>query len=261
MNIYITGDIHGSPGAIRSRIAQIEDPTEEDVIIVCGDAGFEYTSQYIMDSAKKAAAKFPGSWIILRGNHDSRYWEDHADLKYNANGRLRVTPHGTWSLTDNKLYLYQKQYPNIKYVRDDGGIYQVGNYNFLFIPGAFSVDKDYRLINGFPWNSKEQLNFTEYLRLLDIVCAYNNIQKPIDFVVGHTFPLSLQPYYRYLFLDFIDQSKVDNKMEQKLDELKRRFEQNPYFKHYFGGHFHDDKELTDKYTMLYNTVADIKDYI
>lgn len=58
--IFCCGDIHGAGYNITSLITQIDEPTEDDIIIICGDAGFEYGT-YIQGAAKKIAAKFPGT--------------------------------------------------------------------------------------------------------------------------------------------------------------------------------------------------------
>lgn len=94
---------------------------------------------------------------------------------------------------------------------------------------------------------------------ITINCNENNI--PIDFVVGHTFPLHRKPYYQQLFLTGLDQSSVDDNMEKFLDILSIEFEKNPSFKQYFGGHFHGDLVMGNKYTMLYRLVENIEDYI
>lgn len=260
--IFITGDKHASTQDILSTILQIDNPKEDDKIIICGDAGFEYMN-YIQGNAKRTARKFPGSWIVLRGNHDSRYWAAHCDmicdLKINS---YKWLPHTTWSFTKDGKYLYEKKYPNILYVQDEGGLYNIEGYNFLFIPGAYSVDKHYRLETHKPWNPQEQLSIEEQIRLINLVgdCNKNNI--PIDFAIGHTFPYQLEPCYKYLFLNFIDQSLIDKTMEKFLNELSFMFEQNFAFKHYFGGHFHSNiYNMRNKYTMLYNDIINIEDYI
>lgn len=259
--IFCCGDVHGAGYDITSLIAQIKNPAEDDIIIMCGDAGFEYGT-YIQGSAKKAAAKFPGIWIVMRGNHDNRYWEEHCEIRYDNNHEpCQWTPHQGWEFTEDGQYLYQKKYPNIKYVNDTGGLYTINNYNFLFVPGAYSVDKHYRLETRRPWNPKEQLTYKEQHHLLDITIDCNKNNIPIDFVIGHTFPLSKEPWYQHLFLDFIDQSKVDKSTEQFLDILRKEFEKNPAFKHYFGGHFHSDIKMGNKYTMLYHIIAELTDYI
>lgn len=258
--IFVCGDIHGSAENIRLILAQIDNPTEKDIIIICGDAGFEYET-HIQFSAKTAAAKFPGSWIVLRGNHDSRYWKEHCNIPRGEQENINNwKPRYGWAFDEN-LFLYEKKYPNIKYECDCGSLRTIGDYNFLFVPGAYSVDKYYRLETHRPWNPNEQLTYKEQHKLLDIVIEANEKQIPIDFVIGHTFPLHRKPYYQQLFLIGLDQSSVDDNMEKFLDILSTEFEKNPSFKQYFGGHFHGDLVMGNKYTMLYRLVENIEDYI
>lgn len=255
--IFCCGDIHGSAQRIKNIISQIDNPKEDDKIIICGDAGFEYMES-IQGAAKKAAKKFSGSWIVLRGNHDSRYWEAHCDIKYDrAQNPCEWLPHNGWLFTENDQYLYQKKYSNILYVSDAGGLYNIEGYNFLFLPGAYSVDKDYRLQTHRPWNPKEQLSFREQYYLLDLVDSCNR-NIPIDFVISHTFPLSWEPAYAWLFLNGIDQSKVDKSTEKFLDEIEKKLYNN--YIHWFGGHFHYDMIINEKATMLFNKVIEIGEY-
>lgn len=254
--VYVTGDVHGSAAAINSVINQIENPAEDDIIIICGDAGFEYQT-YVMGQAKRATKKFPGTWIVMRGNHDSSYWYEHTH--WDEDKRDFIANAG-WSFTEDNLYLYQNKYPNIKYVSDNGCILNINDYNILFCPGAYSVDKYYRLRNGYPWNPNEQLNSKQREDLYNLVKDWLDIGLDIDFVIGHTFPLKYEDKLRYLFMSGIDQSTVDKTTEAWLDEMAELFENAPAFKHYFGGHYHDDHELNQKYTMLYHTVINLEDY-
>ena len=260
--IFICGDQHGAGYNISRTISQIDNPKEDDKIIICGDAGFEYMN-YIQGAAKKAAKKFPGSWIVVRGNHDSCYWAAHCDIEYDSKGNpCKWQPHDGWLFTKDGQYIYQKKYPNILYVYDAGGLYHIDEYNFLFVPGAYSVDKYYRLETHRPWNPQEQLTSKEQMNLINLVSDCNHHNIPIDFVVGHTCPLNIEPYYKHLFFDFIDQSSVDKTTEKFLNGLSFMFEKNFAFKHYFGGHFHSDiYNMKNKYTMLYYDVVNIKDYI
>ena len=252
--IFVCADIHGSATAIRNIINQIESPQKNDIIIVAGDAGFEYDTS-IMGSAKKAAKKFPGTFIVMRGNHDSSYWYEHTENQSDEDVKAR----DGWTVENG--FLYQNKYPNIWYVYDNGGIYSIGDYNFLFLPGAYSIDKDYRLRRGFPYNKNEQLDYSVMCELIDLVKSWNDNGFPIDFVIGHTFPRKLEPLYNYLFLSNFDQSNVDHRTEQWLDQMADLFEVNPDFKQYFGGHFHDTKSLNDKYTMVYQIPINVKKWI
>lgn len=241
--IFICADIHGEATAIRNIINAIDKPTEKDIIIVAGDAGFEY-GNYNMGAAKRAARKFPGKWIVMRGNHDNCYMRDHAKDE-------------SWSFLENDDYIYQNKYPNILYIRDSGGIYTINDLVFLFLPGAYSVDKYYRLRNHYPYNENEQLSIYEMNELIDIVKFWNLQGFPINYVVGHTFPKWLEPYYSYLFISSLNQSNIDKTTEMWLGEMSEHFEKNPDFKMYYGGHFHDERRLTDKYMMVYQNPIEI----
>lgn len=248
MSIYITGDIHGNASNVRNIISQIKNPSKEDFIIVAGDAGFEY-EQYIMGQAKKAARKFPGTWIVLRGNHDSRYWNHEGDQGWEIITYLGCD------------YLRQTKYPNIWYLPDQGCIYRLGDFNILFIPGAYSVDKWYRLRSNYPWNPREQLSIKEQNDLDLLMVEWVDLGFDIDFVVGHTFPSKMEKYYDDLFMEGLNQATIDKSMESWLNHMSQFYETIPSFKHYFGGHFHDDRQLNDKYTMLYHNVENLADYV
>ena len=113
--VFITGDIHGNHLSVANIINRIDNPTEDDYIIICGDAGLEYGS-YIAQSTKMIMNSFPGYWIILRGNHDTCYWRDHV---------THGAPHEGWSIIDD--YLIEDIYPHIRYIILDVGIF------FLFL--------------------------------------------------------------------------------------------------------------------------------
>ena len=157
-------------------------------------------------------------------------------------------------------YLYQNKYPNIWYVPDEGGIYNIEGYNILFIPGAYSVDKYYRQRMRYPWNPDEQLTDREKNELHLLLVEWTDMGFGIDFVIAHTFPLKKQPLYEDLFMEGLDQSHVDKTMELWLNQMADVYENVPEFKQYFGGHFHDDRVLDDKYTMLYHDVVNLANY-
>lgn len=158
-------------------------------------------------------------------------------------------------------YLRQKKYPNIWYLPDAGCIYRIQNFNILFIPGAYSVDKWHRLRNRYPWNSSEQLSAEERNELSLLVTEWIDLGFNIDFVIAHTFPFKMEKYYYDLFMPGLNQTTVDKTTEFWLDEMSNIYENAPEFKHYFGGHFHDDRQLSEKYTMLYNEIKNLADYV
>lgn len=251
MTIYLQGDLHGDLDNIKDCLAQIENPKEEDIIIVCGDASLEY-GKYNMGSCKKIMSKFPGTWLILRGNHDCRYWRKHT-----INIPDGLAPAAGWDFSEKfgEITLYQKKYPNIHYIDDCGGIYDINGYNCLFFPGAYSVDRAYRLTNDLPYEFEEQLTLTEFQDLNKQIMLN---KENIDFIFSHTAPLSCEELIKYLFIANINQATVDKTTEKYLDIVVNEI---PNFKHFFFGHYHDDKELNDKYTILYKKVVRLEDYV
>lgn len=242
LSIYIMGDIHGSQVELQKKLDNSGINLKmDDTVIVTGDAGLTY-GHFTMGSLKKMMHKIDCTWIIMRGNHDTLYWRDYED-----NDR--------WHTEDD--YLIQNKYPKIKYVRDEGGIYNIGGYNFLFVPGAYSVDKWYRLNNDLPYEPEEELTVSQLENLLTLSEKYKD---DIDFVIAHTFPKKLEPQIQYLFMSGIDQNQVSKQTELWLDDIMHEIHQGKNFKHYFGGHFHDDKQLAKRYTIVYKNILNVEDY-
>ena len=73
----------------------------------------------------------------------------------------------------------------------------------------------------------------------------------LDLVLSHTCPYSWQP--TDLFLNGLDQSTVDNSMEKWLEEVETRLN----YRHWLFAHFHDDRKINSKVTMLFNTIKNI----
>lgn len=252
--IFICADLHGSEYSCKGVVRKIKDATKEDILIIAGDAGLEY--DYVKnEGAKELLNAFSGKIIVMRGNHDSCYWAEHIKIINDKSFSIAAD----WDVLVNGQdeYLFEKRYPNILYVRDSGGIYTIGKYNFLFLPGAYSIDKEIRKLRDWPYNQNEQLTPQEKQELLDLTKDYTERGFPIDYVIGHTFPLKLEPLYNFLFLEGVDENKVDKKTEQWLDSMSEIFEKNKSFKKYYGGHMHKEMPLNSKYYMVYQNPIEL----
>ncbi len=232
--VYVIADIHGSLQSLQERIRLMPMLTEDDYIIIAGDAGLMY-GDYNMGSVKKFMKKLKCKFIIIRGNHDNRY-HDYA----------RQNP-DTWMFSDDGMYAWENKYPNILYVKDGGGVYSIGGNSILFIPGAYSVDKPYRLARGLPFETREELTIDEADNLLE-----EAEQVRFDYVVSHTCPYFLLPKLQYLFLDYVDQSKVSYWTEKICQAVYDNIGGN--YKAWYFGHFHDDRYFEEEnLTMVYNS--------
>ena len=233
--IYITGDIHGN----KRRLYEIKyfceqnHTTLNDYLIVLGDVGINYYKDIRDSILKNIIAELPITFVCIRGNHE-----------------LRLTDVSTYKEKEmfGDIVYQENEYPNIIFLKD-GGEYEINGMEFLAIGGAYSVDKDYRLLNGWNWFSNEQLSLDERNEISKKVNG-----KKYNYVLTHTCPFEWQP--TELFLPSIDQNKVDNSMEIWLGELERTI---TYDKWYFG-HFHGNKNM-GKYEMLFEKIKPIDMYI
>lgn len=223
--IYITGDIHGSLEPIFDLVEKYE-PKENDIIVILGDVAVNYTGRLRDKFIKEEMNNIGITIFCIHGNHENRPQNIASYQEKNWNGG-RV--------------LYEEDYPNILFPVD-GDIFELEGNRCIVIGGAYSVDKFYRLRNGYNWWPDEQPSPTikEYVEKQ----IKNN---KIDVVFSHTCP------YKYIptecFLSGIDQSKVDNSTEQWLDTIEEAIE----YKAWYLGHWHTDKRI-DKMHFLFHGV-------
>ena len=229
--LYITGDIHGAPARIRqlARFCADNQTTGEDVVILLGDVGANTYCDFRDLPVKTQLSRLPATFVCVRGNHEAR----PADVPAY---REKLMFGGT---------VYQEpDFPNLLFLQD-GGEYEILGKRVLAIGGAYSVDKDYRLMRGWQWFPNEQLSAEEQREILEKVRG-----RAFDLVLTHTCPFSWQP--TELFLPTIDQSRVDKSMEIFLGEVESSI---TYGKWYFG-HFHGNKNM-GRFEMLFDKIKAI----
>lgn len=259
--IMVCGDIHGDAAVFQYRIHNYFPTSDETDSIICvGDVGLSYDlfEGYALYHAM--FKNFKGNIYILRGNHDDRYWMNNIFIK-ESNGSCIETPKKGWYFEQalEPSYIYDSEYPNIKYLRDEGGIFKLNQYNILYIPGAYSIDKWYRLRRGLSYNPREQLSKEEMSKLYNDLVVWLECGNRIDYVISHTAPLQLEHAYEDLFIDGFPQDEVDKSTEIFLDKIYNLLDNN--YIHWYLGHFHDDRDLTDKVTMLYSQMVELGDKI
>lgn len=224
MNIFIIGDLHGDKNPIRNfyrnHIKGTPREQEENWLICLGDFGALYQFDYRDRNFKRDLSKYPFKYFVIRGNHEER-----------ASNRAIIEP-DLWEEVEcfGNTCLRQPAFPNIYYAKDEGGIYNIAGRKTLVIPGAYSVDKWYRLQNDWTWFPNEQLTLRERQNLEELV-----MDQHFNLVLSHTCPYSKMP--TDLFLRGIDQSSVDSTMERWLDHL----DNNITYDLWCWGHYHSDR--------------------
>lgn len=231
---FLAGDMHGSTFPVLYNMNEIINDSEDKdpshyAIILLGDVGFNYNKPDSWQSKKlkKKANKYGFRLYCLRGNH-----EDRADNNVNI--------HWNWDEDVRGVIGIEPEFPNIHYLNDKVDIYHFGGYKCLTVPGAFSVDKHYRLQMGWEWFPEEQLTEMEMANGLRL--AQDN---SFDFILSHTCPMSCIP--KHLFLNAVDQSKVDNTMEWWLEEVSNACN----WKYLCFAHYHSDEIIAPHVQLIY----------
>lgn len=222
--IYITGDTHSSFKRIEKFCAQLK-TQREDILIILGDAGINYSGERIDQKSKRFLESLPITLFCIHGNHEQR--------PYTISSYQEKIWH-------NGTVYYEEAYPHLLFAKD-GEIFDLNGKQTIVIGGAYSIDKMFRLIYGYGWWADEQPS--------EDIKAYveqqlETLDWKIDVVLSHTAPLKYEP--TEVFLTGIDQDQVDKSTEIWLDKIEDRLK---YWKWYCG-HYHTIKKV-DRLEIMY----------
>lgn len=228
----LVSDCHGQFGKFKSYQDEIKN-SEETAVIILGDVGLNTLKEHDSHTKNGLSKKYKFRIYCVRGNHEARPQDESGmELVYDED-------------VGGEVWL-QKQWKNIRYFKDYGE-YSIGGHSVFVIGGAYSVDKKYRLIMGWPWYANEQLTKEEMDNAYKM-CA----GKHYDFIFSHTCPYSWMP--TDLFLSSINQAEVDNSMEKWLEKVRTDV---PWGVWLFG-HYHADRLERPNVEMFYQETENLE---
>lgn len=272
--IYLCGDIHQEITPVYDFVNRLKERNinldKTDTIIFLGDFCANY---FCNGNPKEEEFKYDINNIgcrilVLRGNHEERiqnminkYPYKYVSSKLESNGYEYLVSNDNWYAMDpitNIRYYYEKNYPNIWYLPDEPCAFNLNGYSIFSLPGAYSVNKYYRLATGQRWFKDEQLTQEE----MDAVRSQPWSKIPrFDLIISHTCPISFEP--TDLFIPNLDQNVVDKTMERFLEDVRKRASYNAWC----WGHFHQYRnygkdELDSKHLMLFNDkLIELNDFL
>ena len=222
--IYITGDTHRDFRRLNNLCL-----STNDMIIVLGDAGINYYLNEEDYKYKQYLSKFKIKIFCIRGNHEER--------------AEKINTYKETDMFGGKVFV-EEEFPNLIFAKD-GEVYNIDGNKVLVIGGAYSIDKRYRILCGYPWFPGELLSKEEMQKILSKVKG-----NSFDVVLTHTSPYKYEP--REMFIKGVNQSMVDKSMEHFLDKI----EENIYYKKWYCGHYHTEKQI-DKLEFMYENIKKI----
>ena len=198
--IYITGDTHGNFEHIESFCKRMDTSTD-DILIILGDAGINFYGEEYDRRKKIYLNSLPITLFCIHGNHEQR--------PYTISSYKEKEWH-------EGIVYYEEEFSSILFAKD-GEIFDLDGKKTIVLGGAYSIDKYFRLLRGYPWWSDEQpsMEIKQY--------AEQRLEEQnwkIDIVLSHTGPLKFEP--REMFLEGIDQSRVDKSTEIWLDYIENK---------------------------------------
>lgn len=216
MAVYLTGDTHREFYRIQ-QFCERMDTTTKDVMIILGDAGINYYCDHRDNNLKNELAELPITLFCIHGNHEER--------PYLTGNYEEKEWHGG-------IAYIEEAYPNLIFAQD-GEIYDFNGKKAIAIGGAYSIDKYYRLSNGWQWFESEQ---ADEETMAYVEAQLDKCDWRVDYVFSHTVPIEYEP--TWAFIPGIDQSRVDKTMEKWL----QRISDNLNFEKWYAGHYHMESE-------------------
>ena len=232
--IFVKGDCHGDFYFLKQWCIN-NNTSKNDYLVLCGDAGINYYLNKAEENLKKEISECPITLICVHGNHEERP-KNIPSYKFQYDKKLKCN---VW---------YEEKYPNIIFPQD--GVIEISGHKCLILGGAYSIDKYYRIYGRLPWFPEEQMSNEDKERIFKILEKENSF----EYIFSHTAPLIYERELEELFIPGVSQYEIDKSMEQFLTEVHEKIN----FKHWFFGHFHDDFDLTEKVTILYKDIVELK---
>jgi len=226
--IYLTGDIHGHHSINKlasSRWPEGKTLTKNDYLIILGDFGLLwkeepdanelYWTEWLSDK--------PWTTLVVPGNHEN--WDRIYNLPI-------IEKFGAPIRKYNDSILFMKR----------GEIYNINNKLFFNMGGAFSIDRDDRILNKSWW--KEEIptikEFEHGFKKLD------EVGNQVDYILGHT--TSNYAIDRM----FTPHWKAEDLTANYFDVI----EDKVTFKRFYFGHWH--KDIDDKtHRCLYHNIIQL----
>ncbi len=227
--IFITGDTHAHIDIRKlgsKTFSKGENLTKNDYVIILGDFGLVWKDD---DATEKYWLKWLENkkWttLFIDGNH-----ENHEKIR--ALPEVEMFGSKVGKVNDSVYHLRR------------GNIYTIDGKTFLTIGGAESIDKMYRT-EWVTWWKDELLSGVDIYNALDNLATHKHT---VDYILTHTCPISI-----FNLLGYSD--KGNDPTMRQLEAITN----DVTYKHWYFAHFHQDFQISGKFTCVYDEIIKLKD--
>lgn len=243
--IYITGDTHGDFYKFCAQeFPEGTSLTRDDYVIICGDFGAIWDGQEHDKKQLQTLEQLPFTVLFVSGNHENfELLAQYPVTEWNGGKVQFIRP--------NVIHLMR------------GQVYNIGGATFFTMGGASSHDIRDGILEPDAPDFEEQFWLMRRMRMMfrvnhmswwkeelpsaeEYETARANLKQAgykVDYIVTHCAPDEI--------VDIIGRGMYSHDaLTAFLEEVRTAVD----FKRWFFGHFHDDRNIGEKFTLLYDQI-------
>lgn len=228
------------------------------MIFVTGDTHCRIDFQKLRTFSQKHKELTKNDYVIIAGDFGGVWFKPDLEKDLNLYSSLRFTVlfvdgnHENFSLL-NAYPVTEWNGGKVHKIRDDiihlmrGQVFELEGKAIFTFGGATSIDKEFRQ-EGKSWWQEEIPNFEE----LDE--GFRNLERynyTVDYIITHSCDEKALWYPPLRTRDRKMGSFPEN-------ALLSNFEDRVNYKHWYFGHYHMDGQLTERKTVVYNQIVELK---
>ena len=218
--IYITGDTHGDIDFVKLYRLREKNLSYNDYLIICGDCGICWSNEYFKHFLR-LYNRIKCTILFIDGNHENFEMLNNMPL---------VEFHGALMHQIDKHIFHILR----------GEILTLEGKTFLCIGGGNSIDKMYRT-PYLSWWPEEEITYHD---VDNAIANLGKVNNKVDYVLTHCCDSATV----VKAFGFRRDSSTDQLMF--IDKVVN-------YKHWYFGHYHFDREISEKKSCLYNSIVEL----
>ena len=252
MSIFVCGDIHSTLDINKlDRFIGREDLNENDYLIICGDTGICGFSKEQEAATRAYLRGLPMTVLFADGNHEQFDALNSYSVDEWNGGKVH-------KIADNIIHLMRGQVFDVDGIRFftmggasshdiDAGVLEPSDPDFTIKRKKLDREMALYRISRVSWWAEELPSEEE---MAEGLANLERVGNKVDVILTHCMPSSVQDIYSR------GQYKHD-RLTDYLDIVKEKCE----FKMWFFGHYHENRIIGQRFTMLYKEKIRLDDWL